>query len=399
MKIAWFDCSYGISGDMLIGALLSAGAPLDRLQAELEKLALEGVRTGLRRVLRKGLAATKFDVTVSGGKHPLGWKDMSGIVSKSPLAADIKKTALDIIKNLFEAEAKVHGLGKIEEVHLHELGSPDTVVDVLGALICLRLLGVETTYSSPVNLGGGTVDTQHGRFGVPAPATALLLEGAPVYGASLSQAFELTTPTGAALIKGLSTSFGPMPPMLLEKTGAGAGEKDPKTFPNVLRVFIGEAQEASRRYVQGGKDKEEGILVIETNIDDMNPQIYGYLLEKLLKAGALDAFLTPVIMKKGRPAIKLSVLCGLNKAPSLKELIFKETTTLGVRFYHAGRSTLEREIETIKTEFGPVRFKTSSRNGRASKSPEYDDCVKIAIKTGLPLREVMERLSALHGIS
>ncbi len=393
MKIAYLDCSSGISGDMLIGALISAGAPFEELQKSIGKLGLEGVRLESRKVLRRGLSATKLDVIVPGGTHPLGWSRMSAIIGKSPLPAKTVQKGLEIIKSLFEAEARVHGLGNIEDVHLHELGSPDTVVDVMGALICLELLEVEAVYCSPVNVGGGTVDTLHGRFGVPAPATSLLLEGVPVHGGHAEPFFELTTPTGAALIKGLCRGFfGPMPPMLMGKTGAGAGEKDPETFPNVLRVFTGEALEAP-------KEAAGEILVIEANIDDMNPQIYGYLIDRLLKAGALDAFLTPVIMKKGRPAIKLSVLCGPENAPGLKELVFRETTTLGVRFYRAGRSTLERKIETIETEFGPVRFKSACRGGRTSMAPEYDDCVNIAAKTGLPLREVMDRLRAGHNIS
>ncbi len=399
---------------MLIGALLSAGAPFDELQNELGKLHLEGVSTESRRVLRNGLSALKFDVRAphekkkeKGKAHPgwspLGWKDMSGIVGKSTLPGDIKEAGLGIIKSLFDAEARVHGLEKAEDVHLHELGSADTVVDVMGALICLRLLGVGEVHSSPVNLGGGTVETLHGRYGVPAPATAVLLSGVPVYGWQTGEKpFELTTPTGAALIKGLCRGcFGPMPPMLLEKTGAGAGEKDPKAFPNVLRVFIGEAQAAPEE-AEGQKKGHEEVLVIETNIDDMNPQIYSYLVDELLKAGALDAFLTPIVMKKGRPAVKLTVLCGTvdgkggGKASALKEMIFKETTTLGVRFYRAGRNTIGRKVETFKTEFGPVRFKTSFRNGKVSKVPEYDDCVAIAKKTGLPLREVMDRLREPH---
>ncbi len=396
MKIAYLDCSFGISGDMLIGALLSAGAPFGELQKSIGRLGLEGVRLESRKVMRKGLSATKLDVLVPGGAHPLDWKGMSAIIRKSSLPAETAQRGLDIIKSLFEAEARVHGLGDIEDVHLHELGSPDTVVDVIGALVCLGLLGVEAVYCSPVNVGGGTVETAHGRFGVPAPATSLLLEGVPIHGGDAGQ-FELTTPTGAALIKGLCRGFfGPMPPMLLEKTGAGAGERDPESFPNVLRVFIGEAGEAPKTD-EAERQKEE-IMVLETNIDDMNPQIYGYLLDKLLKAGALDAFLTPIVMKKGRPAIKLSVLCELESAPGLKELILSETTTLGVRFYHAGRSILERKTETVETEFGPVRFKSALRGGRTSKAPEYDDCVDIARKTGLPLREVMDRLRARHGI-
>ncbi|MDA8170190.1 MAG: nickel pincer cofactor biosynthesis protein LarC [Nitrospiraceae bacterium] len=380
MRIAYFQCPSGISGDMCIGALLSAGAPAKALERALKKIPL-GFKTGARDVRRMGLAALKFDVGIDKGSKPLGWAEMKDAVEKTPsLREETRRKGLSIIKSIFEAEAKVHGIRHIEDVHLHELGSPDTVVDVLGTLVCLDALSIDAVYSSPLNLGSGHVHAEHGVLPVPAPATALLLKGVPVYSSGIP--YELTTPTGAALIKSLSSGFGPMPAMKLEASGLGAGLRDLKECANVLRVFIGEA----------GPAAAESVTVLETNIDDMNPQIYGHLMEKLLKAGALDVFLTPVIMKKSRPGTKVSVLSEEKNAHEMKRILFRETTTLGVRCYPVERTVLHREIKTVDTEFGPVRFKISSIEGKAVKSPEYDDCVKAAKKTGLPLREVIDRL-------
>ncbi len=403
-RILWLDCSSGISGDMFIGALISAGAPLARLKSELlGKIPLKNVRISAGKVLRMGsFAATKFDVKEHAGARPLGWNEMKRIVRESALPDDIRRKGLDIIKSLFDAEAKIHGLKGAGEVHLHELGSADTVIDVFGSLVCLKLLGVEEVRSSPVNLGGGTAGTHHGRLPVPAPATALLLEGLPVYGGA--PPFELTTPTGAALLKGLAKGFSQMPCMRLEKTGFGAGRMDFKDFPNVLRAFIGEplagAGDNGKSESESENPENDGdVTVIETNIDDMNPQIYGLLMERLFEAGALDVFLTQIIMKKGRPAIKITMLCNPGDAARMQEIIFSETTTLGVRFYRAGRSTLPRRIETYQTAFGPVRFKISpsGRKGVRREVPEYEDCLKAARKTGLPLKEVFSRLQSPRG--
>ncbi|MDA8388893.1 MAG: nickel pincer cofactor biosynthesis protein LarC [Nitrospiraceae bacterium] len=402
-KILWLDCSSGISGDMFIGAGLSAGVSFKRLESELlGKMPLKNVRIGAREVRRMGLSATRFEVKEPASARPFSWDAIRGMVKESALPEDIREAGLLIIKSLFDAEAKIHGMKSAGEVHLHELGSADTIVDVFGALICLKLLKVEEVYSSPVNLGGGTVDTRHGRLPVPAPATALLLQGAPVYGQQPPPSdespggshFELTTPTGAALIKGLAKGFSPMPCMRLAGYGSGAGRMDFKDSPNVLRAFVGEKTAPCEKGA-GDSGDDGAVLVIETNIDDMNPQIYGHLMERLFKAGALDVFLTPVIMKKNRPAIKITCLCVPGRAPRLKEIIFSETTTLGVRFHRAGRQTLPRETEVIETEFGPVRFKTSFSGARGRQVPEYEDCLKAARKTGLPLREVMERLRSV----
>jgi hypothetical protein len=307
--------------------------------------------------------------------------EMEDIVVRSRFSEGVIEKSLSVIRNIFAAEAGAHGK-RPRNVHLHELGSADTVIDVVATVVCLDLLGIEKMYCSPVNVGGGFVGTAHGRLPVPAPATALLLKDAPVYSSGIQS--ELTTPTGAAIAKTLASGFGPMPLMRLRAVGAGAGDRDFKEAPNVLRAFIGEAQEDAA---------EEEIAVMETNIDDMNPQVYEYVMERVFEAGALDVWLTPVIMKKSRPAVVLSVICRKKDTDALKDIIFRETTTLGIRQYAAGRTTLERSLETEKTAFGPVRFKSAKRGGKAVKTPEYEDCKRIARETGIPLLAVIRKLS------
>jgi uncharacterized protein (TIGR00299 family) protein len=386
-RILYLDCSSGVSGDMLIGSLLSAGASFSGLKRELKKIPLKGYEVRKREVLRAGVRAAKFDVSEptpapsgegQGKRKPLGFNEMRKLVTSSPLKEEIREDGLSIVRSLFEAEAKVHKT-PIEKIHLHELGSPDTVIDVLGTLICMDLLKVDEVHSSPLNIGGGFIQTEHGRLPVPAPATAELLKGLPVY--SSGAPFELVTPTGAALIRYLAKSFGHMPQIELLSTGVGAGGRDIEA-PNVLLAFIGMAPSA-----------REEILVLETNIDDMDPRIYSYLMDRLFENGVLDVFLTPIIMKKSRPAALLSVLCDKKDSGALKEIIFEETSTLGIREYAAQRTVLSRKIVTRKTPFGPIRFKIFSLNGKEFESPEYDDCVKAARKSGIPLKEILKRLS------
>lgn len=377
-RAAFFDCSSGISGDMCIGALLSAGASFEKFQKELAKIRLKGVRVSVSKVKRAGMEALKFDVRIEKKTATLSLPQMNKLIGASSLPEHIKKKGILIIKDIFTAEAKVHGTAP-EKVHLHELGSPDTVIDVMGTLICLDLLGINEVYSSPLNLGGGFIKTEHGKLAVPAPATVRLLEGVPVHSTGIK--YELVTPTGAALVRNLARNFGNMPLMRLEKSGSGAGTRDFEEVPNILRVFIGERQSA-----------EGEITVLETNIDDMNPQIYDYVMEKLFKAGALDVFLTPIIMKKSRPAVKLSVLCENGKSAEMKKIIFGETTTIGIREFRVERTTLPRNIETRETELGKIRFKTYNFAGENYSNPEYDDLVQAARKSGMPLRKIMEKI-------
>jgi len=379
-KILYLDLSSGISGDMLIAALLSAGASFEALKKGLKKIPLKGYELNVHEVSRGGVKATKFDVSIKGKTKPLDFAGMRKLIDGSTLSEEIKKKGLSIIRSLFEAEAKVHG-ATIKKVHLHELGSPDTVIDILGTLICLRMLGIDEITSSPLNVGGGFIESEHGRLPVPAPATGMLLRGLPVYSSGFP--YELVTPTGAALARRLVREFGGMPVMKFEGMGIGAGSKNIKEHPNVLRAYLGERDAA-----------HDEIIVLETNIDDMDPRIYSYLMDRLFEKGALDVFLTPIIMKKSRPAVKITVLSNEKEADDMRKIIFEETSTLGIRKYAARRTVLPREIVLRKTEFGPIRFKTRTLNGKTFENPEYEDCAKAARKTGLPLKDIFRRLSS-----
>ena len=385
--IAYFNCTSGISGDMILGALVDAGVPLEKLKKELSKLPVSGYELKAKKVKRGGLRATKVDVILkkevrSQKSEVRRWKDIEKIIKASKLSSDIIEKGLVIFKRLFEAEAKVHG-ERMQDVHLHELGAVDCVVDIFGALIGLDLIGIDTIYSSPLNLGNGTIKTEHGVLPVPAPATVELLEGVSVYSSDVK--FELTTPTGAVLISSLADEFGPMPDMNVLKSGTGAGSKDFHDQPNVLTMIVGKGSEVR------GQRSGESVIVIETNIDDMNPQVYEYVMDKLFDAGSLDVFLTQIIMKKGRPGVKLSVLCDENMREKLIEIILKETTSIGVRFYRTERKVLEREFKLVKTEFGNINLKVSYSGKDIKKaSPEYEDCKKAAKKFNVPLLEVMK---------
>lgn len=383
---------------MILGALVDAGVPHKKLKNELSHLPIRGYKLNIKTVKRAGLSATKVDVIQKAegrrqkteGKK---WKDVEKIIKSSTLPGKIKQNGLQIFKRLFEAEAEVHGK-RFDKVHLHELGAVDCIIDILGTLIGLDVLGVKEIYSSPINLGSGTAKTEHGILPVPAPATAELLRNIPVYSSDVS--FELVTPTGAVLISSLSDSFGSMPEMQISKIGIGAGSKDFKKQPNVLRFFIGQNTENKVKNPERRTQNTEGkVTVIETNIDDMNPQIYEYIMEKLFKAGALDVFLTQVIMKKGRPGIKLTVLCSNDKKEGLMKIILRETTSIGIRFYEAQRRTLHRQIKPVNTKFGKINVKISRLGGNILKAtPEYEDCKKIAKKFGIPLVEVIKSVAS-----
>ena len=393
MKIAYLDCSSGISGDMCLGALVHAGASLKTIKKELAKIPLRGYGLSEKKAYKpshSGIEATKIDVKVTsyagGREHLSKWKKAQSLILGSKLDARIKEKGLRILKSIFLAEAVVHG-EPYDRIHLHELSYIDTLVDIFGTLIALKELGVEKVYASPVNTGSGFVKTEHGKLPVPAPATAELLKGFLIY--STGAPYELATPTGAAILKGIAESVETMPLMRVEKIGIGAGDRDIKDSPNVLRIFIGEGRDPS----PAGRPASEGITVIETNIDDMNPQIYEHLMDRLFKAGALDVFLTQLIMKKGRPAVMLSALCPEEKTAVMADIILRETTTLGVRFHRAERMTLKRKTETINTEFGKIRVKTAySDKGLSKSAPEYDDLRRAARKRGLPLIEVEKRV-------
>jgi uncharacterized protein (TIGR00299 family) protein len=389
MKIAYFDCFSGISGDMCLGAFVDTGLDIGKIQIALRKLAIKDWRLASKKVTRCGISSTKVDVILPDDKEPgktgRKWRDIQKIIHSSRFSSPIKKKGLEIFRRLFEAEAKVHG-EPFEEAHLHELGAVDCLVDIFGVLIGIELLKIEKVYVSKVNLGSGTVITSHGVLPVPAPATSELLKGFSVYSSDIP--FELATPTGAAILNGLEAECAPMPLMNIDKIGYGAGNRDIPDMPNVLRLITGEQLDWSM-----GSLPENVVTVIETNIDDMNPQIYEDVLEKLFAAGALDVSLENILMKKGRPAIKLSIIAEEKDFRLLTKILFENTTTIGIRFYNARRITLTREIKPVKTKLGKVKIKISRLGDKVLNiSPEYEDLKTLSKKVSLPIKKLNEML-------
>jgi|WetSurMetagenome_2_1015567.scaffolds.fasta_scaffold00042_2 pyridinium-3,5-bisthiocarboxylic acid mononucleotide nickel chelatase len=391
MKIAWLDCSAGVSGDMLLGALVDAGVSLSAIKKKLSLISIEGYTISSKPVTRNSVAATKVDVRLSkSSTEARRWKDVRKLINSSALDKSIKEKGLAIFEMLFEAEAAVHK-ASIDTVHLHELGAVDCMVDIFGTIIGLELLEIDKLTASAVNTGEGTVNTAHGVMPVPAPATIKLLQGIPCYSSGIS--FELTTPTGAALLRGLVGSFGRMPAMCVDKVGYGAGTREIADMPNALRILAGSD------YCNTETDSKiagDNVLVIETNIDDMNPQYYESVMSRLFAAGALDVFLENIIMKKGRPAIKLTAIIKSNDVANIARILFSETTTIGLRMHTAGRITLDRTAIRIKTKFGIVHFKISGHDGKTiTVTPEYDDLKAISEKTGIPVKTIAARLSRI----
>ncbi len=384
MTLAYFDCFSGISGDMTLGALVDAGLPIDVLRSELAKLNLPGYTLSSEKVRRSGLSATKVHVILDDKEQPARHlADINRIIDSSTLSPAVKQKSLSIFQRLAEVEAKVHGTTP-EKVHFHEVGALDALVDIVGSVIGLEHLGITEVIGSPVNVGSGTIHTAHGKLPVPAPATAELLKNIPLYSSSIT--FELTTPTGAAIISTLATFFGPLPQMKVRAIAYGAGNKDFPGQPNVLRLMIGELFPAY---------DEDTSMLIETNIDDMNPQLYDHVIEKLLALGAQDAYLTPIIMKKGRPGILLSVLTDKSKSTEILDTIFRETTSIGVRIQEVGRKKLSREVRTVETSYGKIRIKISRRGDEImTVTPEYEDCRKLAEEKQVPLKTVMDEAKA-----
>lgn len=382
MKAAYFDCFSGISGDMTLGALADAGCPLGLLRDELKGLDVPGWEISAEKVWKNGMAATHVSVRTEDTQTHRSLTTILGVLEKSKLAAAVRERASAIFRRLGEAEAAVHDV-PIEKIHFHEVGAVDAIVDIVGACIGFSALGIERFACSALNVGGGTAKMAHGVLPVPAPATARLLLGKPTYSNGVQK--ELVTPTGAAIVATLCQTFGPQPPMRIESIGYGAGTTDLEGQPNVLRIMVGESLEASEA------EFDEEVRVIEANLDDLNPQVYGYLVEKALAAGALDVFTTPVQMKKGRPGTLLTLLCKADRAKELMDLVFAETTTFGLRSYTAQRRILPREWESVQTRFGEVRLKVARVNGKVLQvSPEYEDCRKLAEEKKVALREVME---------
>jgi hypothetical protein len=380
MKVCYLECFSGISGDMLLGALVDAGADADTLRQEIAKLGIEGIEVHFERCSRSNIGATNLTVKVAHDHSHRSLSKIEQIITASPLAAEVKDRAIRIFRRLGEVEAAIHQV-PVEKVHFHEVGAWDSIVDIVGACIGLHLLGIEKIYCSPLNLGSGTVKAAHGVMPVPAPATAALVQGLPTY--SEGPAVELTTPTGAAIVATLASEFGPMPPMRISAAGYGAGDHDFKDRPNLLRILIGE--------LSGAAEASE-VFVIEANVDDMSPQLAGYVRERLLDAGALDVTMVPVYMKKDRPGFMLSVLAKVEDRDRLGDLLFAETTTIGLRMYAAQRRVLERSWREVNTVHGPVRIKVASENGVVrNAAPEYDDCRRIALEKGVPLKDVVQQ--------
>ena len=378
MKIAYFDCIAGASGDMILGALLDAGLPDARLREGLAALHLDGFDLQSRRVAKNRFSATKVDVLVADDVPARHLPEIEAIVAESDLAPAIRDQARGIFRRLAEVEASIHDT-TLDQVHLHELGGVDTIVDVVGALVGLEALGIERVYASPLPMGRGFVQGAHGAIPLPAPATLALLEGVPVTGSDLE--VELVTPTGAALLSSLAFAFGPIPSMTLTAIGYGAGGRD-LPIPNVLRLVVGDQAASS-------KDITETLALLETNIDDLNPEIYDYVMARLFDAGALDVFLSPIQMKKNRPATLVRALCRPDDSDALMAILFTETSTLGVRQQVVTRHCLARTVHTVETAYGPVHVKVAAWGADQTKAaPEYDDCRQLAHTNDVPLREV-----------
>jgi uncharacterized protein (TIGR00299 family) protein len=439
MRIAYLECFSGISGDMFLGALIDAGVSPRVLEETVAALDV-GARLEISRVLRSGISATKVDVWVDGEKdmpreeywakasvarapspakthhdhghqhrnehhpstsseslqtavhdphsHGRGLKEIRSIINKSAISESAKKTAIAIFEALGAAEAKIHSTS-IEVVHFHEVGAVDALVDIVCAAVGADALGVDEIICSPLNVGGGTVECAHGTFPVPAPATVELLKNAPVYSSGMQA--ELVTPTGAAIVATLAKRFTELPPMKIEKAGYGAGSRDFPAHPNVLRLIVGEAASIP------AKPYSDTVSVLEANLDDLSPQVFGYVMDRLLEEGALDAFAVPVQMKKNRPGTLLTVLCKLEDAARLTELIFAETTTIGVRRRDVVRQTLARRWETVPTPWGEVRIKIASMNGTVTNyAPEYEDCRRLAAEHHVPLKTVIQEAARLY---
>lgn len=388
LRILYLDCFSGISGNMLLGALLDAGLPEGYLRKELKKLPVSDYEIVIERVKKCGISATYVDVRLTAHHHGhhhheehhhRHLPDILDIIDQSDLSDKIKEDSKRIFKQLAQAEAKVHGT-TIDQIHFHEVGAVDAIIDIVGAAIGLNWLAVDAIYTSKLHVGSGFVNCDHGLMPVPAPATAELLKSIPYYSGAISK--ELVTPTGAAIIATLGSGFGTMPENFIShKIAYGAGTWE-LTIPNVLRMHIGEIAD----------DSDNNKIVIETNIDDLNPQVYEYVIEKLLTAGAADVWLTPITMKKSRPATQLSVLTDKQNLDDLVKIIFAETSTIGLRFYHVERAVAERKLIDVSTDWGIVHVKISYRGGQVVHiSPEFDECKILAQKNNIPLKLVQQK--------
>jgi hypothetical protein len=380
---------------MFVGALLDLGLPLERLFAELKKIPLGFYEFKRTRAVRGHLVGTRIDVLIPAEQPRRKLGDIEELIAHSALPASVQQRVLKVFGRLAEAEGKLHNLPPTE-VHFHEIGAVDSIIDIVGSCVGLQLLGISQLTCSPVNVGSGSVQTAHGSLPVPAPASLELLKGVPIYSSGVEG--ELVTPTGAALITTLASRFGPIPAMKVERIGYGAGAREIPGQPNLARLLVG--QSAAPVTAQPGAPGDEVVSVIEANVDDMSPQLYGFFVDQALAAGALDVTCTHLQMKKNRPGILVSVLCTPEKSDALARILFEQTTTIGVRIYEARRKVLERELLSVETPYGPVKIKVARRDGKVlNVAPEYEDCQRLATEKGVPLKQVMMAAQAAAHVS
>ncbi len=401
MKILYYDCFAGISGDMNLGAMIDIGVDRDHLVNELDKLSVSGFDLSVSKELKNGISGTKVSVNLKEGNmkgshsdhsrdHPRqpesrNLEDIVMIINDSKLSDHVKNLSIQIFTRIAEAEAKIHQK-PVNEIHFHEVGALDSIVDIVGAAICIDYLKPDIIMASSIEVGGGFVKCAHGTFPVPAPATAEILRGIPVKSGAVMH--ETTTPTGAAILVSIVNEYSDNTGFIIEKVGYGLGHKDFE-IPNLLRVYLGKIDHAN-------DTKSNVSLIIECNIDDMNPELYDYIFDSLFRAGANDVYITPIIMKKSRPAVTLSVLCTAETEHEIEKILFEETSTLGIRKYKVEKTMLERKITSVDTTFGKVRIKSAFYNGRLIKSkPEYEDCLRIAKERQMPISEVYNMVNEL----
>jgi uncharacterized protein (TIGR00299 family) protein len=392
MKILYFDCFAGASGDMILGALIAAGVEPEVLKQQLSLLDVQAYSIDFETVDRSGISATHARVKTAHEHAHRHLSDILKIIYDSRLPDSVKERAAKIFSRLAEAEARVHNT-PVERIHFHEVGALDAIIDVVGAAIGFELLGIERFVSSALHVGSGTVEMDHGRFPIPPPAVVELLKGVPFYSTDIVG--ELVTPTGAAIITTVCSEYGPLPQMKLAQAGYGAGTREYEKFPNALRLLIGEDQSSA---AETAAPREERLWMLETNMDDISPQILGHVMERAFDLGALDCYFTSVQMKKNRPGVLLSILCRGDKRSSLSDLLFSETTTLGIRSFEVERRALQREIVAVETQYGPIDVKVAKLNGHVIKAmPEYEQCREAARRASVPLRLVEEAAQTALG--
>lgn len=386
--IAYFDCFSGISGDMTLGAFLDLGVPIEWLKDQLASLPLAGFDVCVDTVSRNGITAKSVQVQVEDDTTSRDHAQIRSLINNSPLSRNIKQMSRDIFERIAQAEAVIHGC-TIDQVHFHEVGGIDAIVDIVGTALCMDYLGIKTVIASHIPLGKGFVSCDHGTLPLPAPATLDILKGVPVYGTKISH--ELVTPTGAAILVTLAGSYGELPEMIIEKTGYGAGKRDIESIPNLLRVVMGTGLGGDTGHTSALH--KDTVVVLETCIDDMNPEVFGFLMERLFEQGALDVYWIPVFMKKNRPGTLVQVLCRRNLKEVLMDCILSETSTLGIRYYNAKRCMLTRETVMMKTAYGEIQVKRITGPGGSVRIvPEYEVCKNIALVNKLPIRVVYDTI-------